>query len=139
MVNRLASLTETGEGASADEAAKIRKAIIKEEVREKTLDNLRIRRANQGPNAWEDSWIAEEATKAATQVFKKYRAVIGDPAKIGRATETDTGDMLRGRPAIKPPEHKSGMDMGTTSTEVRKWATDSLLRGSTSGENKLNS
>lgn len=113
-----------------------RKAVIASEVRNEATRLLREQRQLAGGN-WSDQWIPAATQKAAEIVHKKYRTVIGDPSRIGRVTETDAGEFLASRPAVKPPEYRKGMSMEDAGKSVRDFAVDALLRGVASKENSI--
>lgn len=131
LVEKLASLDPDPKNGAAT-----RKSVLTEELRDTTLRRLRARRDQNGGN-WSDAWVLEESQRAAQEVAAKYRAVIGDPSKIGRVTETDSSDFLAQRPAVKPVEYKKGMNPETARQQAEAWAVDSLLRGSIPANNAI--
>jgi hypothetical protein len=123
LVKKLASLDSDPKAGEAS-----RRTVLADELRDTTLRRLRARRDANGGN-WSDAWVLEESKRASQEVAAKYRAVIGDPSKIGRVTETDSGDLLAQRPAVKPAEYQKGMTPESARQKVEEWAVDSLLRG----------
>lgn len=110
-------------GADDDEK---RRNEISGEIRERMVQGLRDR-ANRG-GKFQDSWIQEEASRAADAVASRYRMVIGDLANLGRAPETVAGqDEFQLTEPVKPPE----LDRNASSAERRdaamKYTTGTLL------------
>lgn len=112
---------------NGDEAAKNARAAIERDIRQTTLDNLRARRDAAG--AFSETWVAEEAKRAAEAVVAKYRSVIGDPNRLGRAPETDSGvDYLVSRKPVPQPKWKPGMRYGDVEGQLQAFNTDALTR-----------
>lgn len=89
-----------------------RKSQIAAQLREQTLERLRQRKARGGH--FSPEWFQEEALKAADVVADAYRSVIGDPAKLGRAPETVTGeDMFRSLKPVEEPKPDRNADQAT--------------------------
>lgn len=99
---------------------------ITEQVRAKALENLRRRRDQAG--TFDESWVADEVNKAATQVSKDMLTVIGDTSKIGRVSETagQTETLSRRKP-VELPDNK-GKSFGEVEGQLRDWTTDQILR-----------
>jgi len=99
------------------------------EMKRETLDRLRIRRYNHN-NSWNDSWIEEEAVAAGKATMEKFRSVIGDPSRLGRIPETDTGggDRFEQMKPVPPPEYEPGLRPDQAQTKARDFAADQLLR-----------
>ena len=120
MFNKLEEIN--GKGASF--AAK---AHFEKDIREQSLNNLRARRSAAG--TFEEAWVSEETAKATEQVLAKYRSVIGDPNKLGRAPETDSStSAIFSRPAVQAPRWKSGMKPGDSETALDAYNKDALSR-----------
>ena len=120
MFNKLEEIN--GKGASF--AAK---AHFEKDIREQSLNNLRARRSAAG--TFEEAWVSEETAKATEQVLAKYRSVIGDPNKLGRAPETDSStSAIFSRPAVQAPRWKSGMKPGDAETALDAYNKDALTR-----------
>jgi len=124
---------------NGDEAAKNARAAIERDIRQTTLDNLRARRDAAG--SFSDTWVAEEAKRAAEAVVAKYRSVIGDPNRLGRAPETASGvDYLVSRKPVPQPKWKPGMRYGDVEGQLQAFNTDALTRlasGLDSGGDKV--
>ena len=91
------------------------------------MNNLRARRSAAG--TFEEAWVSEETAKATDQVLAKYRSVIGDPNKLGRAPETDSStNAIFSRPAVQAPRWKSGMRPGDAETALDAYNKDALSR-----------
>jgi hypothetical protein len=131
LVKKLASLDSDPKSGEAS-----RRTVLADELRDTTLRRLRQRRDQNGGN-WSDAWVLEESKRASQEVAAKYRAVIGDPSRIGRVTETDSGDLLAQRPAVKPAEYQKGMTPEGARQKVEEWAVDSLLRGAVPTNNAI--
>jgi hypothetical protein len=115
-----------GEINGKDALASARSAIEKD-IRQQTLDNLRSRRTAAG--VFEEAWIPEESARATEQVLAKYRSVIGDPNRLGRAPETDSGaSAILNRPAVQPPRWKSGTSNGDIEAALDAYNKDALSR-----------
>jgi len=72
-----------------DEGQSKARETLRREIRQETLARLQSRNKSQ-PGGFNLGWIQEETTKAADAVYDKFRSVIGDPSKLGRASETVT-------------------------------------------------
>jgi len=112
---------------NGDEAAKNARAAIERDIRQQTLDNLRMRRDAAG--TFNEAWVAEEAKRATESVVAKYRSVIGDPNKLGRAPETASGsDYFVSRKPVPAPKWKPGMKTGDIETQLNAYNSDVLSR-----------
>ena len=99
---------------------------LTERVRAQTLENLRARRNYAG--SFEDSWVGEEVAKATDKVAKDMLTVIGDPAKIGRVSETgEQSENLYRKNPVPLPESK-GKTYGDVEGGLKEWTTDQLMR-----------
>lgn len=112
---------------NGDEAAKNARAAIERDIRQTTLDMLRSRRDAAG--TFNEAWVAEEAKRATESVLAKYRSVIGDPNKLGRAPETASGsDYFASRKPVPAPKWKPGMRTGDVDGLLQDYNTDVLSR-----------
>jgi len=112
---------------NGDEAAKNARAAIERDIRQTTLDMLRSRRDAAG--TFNEAWVAEEARRATESVIAKYRSVIGDPNKLGRAPETASGsDYFASRKPVPTPKWKPGMRTGDVDGLLQDYNTDVLSR-----------
>ena len=112
---------------NGDEAAKNARAAIERDIRQTTLDMLRSRRDAAG--TFNEAWVAEEARRATESVIAKYRSVIGDPNKLGRAPETASGsDYFASRKPVSAPKWKPGMRTGDVDGLLQDYNTDVLSR-----------
>lgn len=112
---------------NGDEAAKNARVAIERDIRQQTLDNLRMRRDASG--TFNEAWVAEEAKRATESVVAKYRSVIGDPNKLGRAPETASGsDYFVSRKPVPAPKWKPGMKTGDIETQLNAYNSDVLSR-----------
>ncbi|MEY5144923.1 MAG: hypothetical protein RL745_290 [Actinomycetota bacterium] len=103
------------------------RAAIERDIRQQTLDNLRSRRTAAG--VFEEAWISEESARATEQVLAKYRSVIGDPNRLGRAPETDSGaSAILNRPAVQAPRWKPGSNNGDIESALDAFNKDALSR-----------
>lgn len=86
-------------------------------------------RRQKSRGAWDSSWIAEEAKKAAAEMYEDFRAGIPDPSKIGPGeTVTEAQEFLKTKPVVlKAPQ--AGESVGDVQKNFRDFALDSLLRG----------
>ena len=115
------------EEINGKEAAFAAKTAFERDIREQSLNNLRARRSAAG--TFEEAWVSEETAKATEQVLAKYRSVIGDPNKLGRAPETDSStSAIFSRPAVQAPRWKSGMKPGEVETALEAYNKDALSR-----------
>lgn len=120
MLNKLAEIN----GKDALSGAR---TAIERDIRQQTLDNLKNRRAAAG--TFEEAWISEESARATEQVLAKYRSVIGDPNRLGRAPETDSGaSAIRNRPAVPAPRWKPGANNGDLESALDAYNKDALSR-----------
>lgn len=120
MLNKLEEIN----GKEASFAAKM---AFERDIREQSLNNLRARRSAAG--TFEEAWVSEETAKATDQVLAKYRSVIGDPNKLGRAPETDSSaNAIFSRPPVQAPRWKSGMRPGEAETALDAYNKDALSR-----------
>lgn len=100
---------------------------IERDIRQQTMENLKARRTAAG--VFEEAWVSEEAAKATEQVLAKYRSVIGDPNRLGRVPETDSGaSAIRNRPAVPAPRWKSGTSAGDIESALDAYNKDALSR-----------
>jgi hypothetical protein len=112
---------------NGDEAAKNARAAIERDIRQTTLDFLRQRRDASG--TFNEAWVAEEAKRATESVVAKYRSVIGDPNRLGRAPETASGsDYFVSRKPVPAPKWKPGMKTGDIETQLNAYNSDVLSR-----------
>jgi hypothetical protein len=103
------------------------RAAIERDIRQQTLENLRSRRTAAG--VFEEAWISEESAKATDQVLAKYRSVIGDPNRLGRAPETDSSaSAFVNRKPVSAPTWKPGMSSGDIETALDAFNKDALTR-----------
>lgn len=115
------------EEINGKEASFAAKTAFERDIREQSLNNLRARRSAAG--TFEEAWVSEETAKATDQVLAKYRSVIGDPNKLGRAPETDSStNAIFSRPAVQAPRWKSGMKPGDAETALDAYNKDALSR-----------
>jgi len=97
------------------------------DIRQQAMDNLKARRAAAG--TFEEAWVTEEAARATDQVLAKYRSVIGDPNRLGRAPETDSSaSAFANRKPVSAPTWKPGMSTGDIETALNAYNTDALSR-----------
>jgi len=124
---------------NGDEAAKNARAAIERDIRQTTLDMLRSRRDAAG--TFNEAWVAEEARRATESVIAKYRSVIGDPNKLGRAPETASGsDYFTSRKPVPAPKWSPGMRTGDVDSALQNYNTDVLSRlaaGLDNGKNRV--
>jgi len=103
------------------------RAAIERDIRQQTLDNLRSRRTAAG--TFEEAWISEESARATDQVLAKYRSVIGDPNRLGRAPETDSSaSAFLNRKPVSAPKWKPGVSAGDMETALDAYNKDALNR-----------
>jgi hypothetical protein len=103
------------------------RAAIERDIRQQTLESLKNRRDQAG--TFEEAWIAEESARATDQVLAKYRSVIGDPNRLGRAPETDSSaSAFINRKPVPAPTWKSGMSPGDVESAVDAYNKDALSR-----------
>lgn len=115
------------EEINGKEASFAAKTAFERDIREQSLNNLRARRSAAG--TFEEAWVSEETAKATDQVLAKYRSVIGDPNKLGRAPETDSStNAIFSRPAVQAPRWKSGMKPGDAESALDAYNKDALSR-----------
>lgn len=80
---------------------------------------------------FEERWILEEAVKAAKAVYGKYRTIVGDPSRIGRAPETGAGeDYIQNTKPVPPPNHDKKAPAHVNQARTREWVVDQLTRAS---------
>lgn len=110
-----------------DEGAQERASVLQEDIHRETVNHLR-RLKTQGGNI-DDASIQQASMSAAETVAKRYRTVIGDPDKIGRAPETASGqDLFFKKKPIEVPQFKPGQDTTASVYEKAKsFAEDTLL------------
>lgn len=129
------------DGEETDRASAVRQQVL-EDVQRETLQRLRVRRAKAGGD-FEERWMSEEAVNAAKAVYGKLRTLVGNPSRLGRASDVSAEqDYVE---TVKPkaaPEYKRGMTPDKASEASRDWAVDTLLRGAVevergSGSNRV--
>lgn len=106
------------------------KAVIRRELRKATIGGLAAKRAELGGEV-DKSWIRPALAEVLGGVLETVGgAVIGDPNKIGKAPETDTGmsALLQAKP-VAPPDVKALKGrMAEVDKASDEWMTDSLVR-----------
>jgi hypothetical protein len=81
----------------------------------------RIRRRIAAGGRFSVDWFHEEAPKAAATVAARYRTALGNPDRLGRVPETDSGeDVLVPREPLKDPEYARGDGFGEVRAKARK-------------------
>jgi hypothetical protein len=102
------------------------KSRLNERVRAQTLENLKQRRNQAG--TFDESWVAEEVTKASEKVAKDMLTVIGDTSKIGRVPETagQTESLVQRKPVELPDT--TNKSYGDVEGQLRDWTSDQILR-----------
>lgn len=124
------SLTSIGNAFKrihGDEGHDKRMEVIKEDVQKEILSSLR--RVKSAGGSIDDSTFKSASENAAKVVADRYRTVIGDPDKLGRAPETASGqDMFFKKKPIEIPQFKPGKDTTASVYEKAKtFAEDTLL------------
>ena len=67
--------------------------------------------------------------KAAAAVNARYRRLVGDPSRLGRAPETSAGqDRFVNSKPVDAPVHKKGLSFSDAQSQVQSWAADMLMR-----------
>lgn len=100
---------------------------IRADLERELIDRLQRRRNATG--TFDVNWVDEEASRAAESLVQKYRAVIGDPDRVARVPETDTGSdgIKRVEPPKDPKFDPRSDDMATTSAKARNYTEQALL------------
>ena len=127
--------TETGIDAISSSFKRIhgddghadRMKVLSEDIHRETVNNLRRVRSSGGDI--DDASIRAASESAAKSVADRYRTVIGDPDKLGRAPETASGqDMFYKKKPIEIPQFSPGKDTTASVYEKAKtFAEDTLL------------
>jgi DNA-directed RNA polymerase subunit F len=137
----LSAISNAFKRVHGDEGHSERMKVIGEDVQRETLSQLRKVRSAGGEI--DDSTIRTASETAAKSVAERYRTVIGDPDKLGRAPETASGQtQFYQKKPVELPKFEPGKDTtGTVYDKARKFAEDSLLDiaadVSTGGNSKL--
>jgi hypothetical protein len=127
------SQSRDSEGQGETETANLRETLLSD-VRRETLDRLRARRLQSG-GAWRDEWINEEAAKAASAVYGKFKLLVPNPSRLGRTEDlTDEQAYVSQNKPVSAPVWKKGKSMDEVSKEAHDWAVDTLLRASVDAE-----
>jgi hypothetical protein len=108
------------------------------DIRQQTLENLKNRRATAG--TFEEAWISEESARATQEVLAKYRSVIGDPNRLGRAPETAVGESILSSKPVSAPRWKPGISTGDIESALDAYNKDALARlaaGTDAGGDKV--
>ena len=115
------------EEINGKEASSSARAAFERDIRQQTLENLKNRR--QAAGTFEEAWVSEEAVKATKEVLAKYRSVIGDPNRLGRAPETDSGaSAFLSQKPVSAPRWKPGISNGDMETAIDAFNKDALSR-----------
>ena len=115
------------EEINGKEAVANARSAFERDIRQQAMDNLKARRAAAG--TFEEAWVTEEAARATDQVLAKYRSVIGDPNRLGRAPETDSSaSAFANRKPVSAPTWKPGMSAGDIETALDAYNKDALTR-----------
>jgi hypothetical protein len=110
-----------------DEGHDERMNVIGEDIHREMVSHLRKIRSAGGSVT--DDAIRQASESAAETVAKRYRTVIGDPNKLGRAPETASGQtQFYQKKPIDVPSFQPGKDSaGSVYDKARKFAEDTLL------------
>ncbi len=105
---------------------------IQKALRKGTIEQMHLKKAQTGKSA-EKGWVNELMPQIIDDVLESVGgAVIGDPNKIRKAPETDTGtnDVLSvsSRTPVSAPEYKVGKSRGDLDKDVEAWLTDTRVR-----------
>ena len=115
------------EEINGKEAVANARSAFERDIRQQAMDNLKARRAAAG--TFEEAWVTEEAARATDQVLAKYRSVIGDPNRLGRAPETDSSaSAFANRKPVSAPTWKPGVSSGDIETALDAYNKDALTR-----------
>ena len=115
------------EEINGKEAVANARSAFERDIRQQAMDNLKARRAAAG--TFEEAWVTEEAARATDQVLAKYRSVIGDPNRLGRAPETDSSaSAFLNRKPVSAPTWKPGVSSGDIETALDAYNKDALTR-----------
>lgn len=100
---------------------------ISEDIERATLALMKVRKARG--EEFNVGWFDEESQRAASETAERYRAVIGDPDKIQRVPETDSGqDQLALLKEPETPKFESGKDDSSSAqAKARQYTEDMLL------------
>jgi len=126
------------EEINGKEASSAARAAFERDIRQQTLENLKNRRAAAG--TFEEAWISEESARATNEVLAKYRSVIGDPNRLGRAPETAVGESILSSKPIQAPRWKPGVSAGDIESALDAFNKDALARlaaGTDAGGDKV--
>jgi hypothetical protein len=126
------------EEINGKEASSAARAAFERDIRQQTLENLKNRRAAAG--TFEEAWISEESARATQEVLAKYRSVIGDPNRLGRAPETAVGESILSSKPIQAPRWKPGVSAGDIESALDAFNKDALARlaaGTDAGGDKV--
>jgi len=130
-------LNEWMKSNHAEDSLATANSSLEKRVRDKALENLRIRRNQAG--TFDEAWVTDEVAKAANDVAKDMLTVIGDTSKIGRVPETagQTENLYRQKP-VELPE-VGNKNFGEIEGQLRDWTSDQILRSlaDTGGDSKL--
>lgn len=130
-------LNEWMKSNHADDSLASANSSLEKRVRDKALENLRIRRNQAG--TFDEAWVVDEVKKAADDVAKDMLTVIGDTSKIGRVPETagQTENLYRQKPVELPDNDKKSF--GEIEGQLRDWTSDQILRSlaDSGGDSKL--
>lgn len=100
---------------------------LREEVRKALVDEIYAKQAKLGKGAFRSSWFEELAPIATKKVADRFRVVIGDPAGIGKVTETDPGEDIFKR-LKEPPKVEDTDTFSDRAKKAEDLATYSLLK-----------
>ena len=137
----IGSISSSFKRIHGEEGHSDRMKVLQEDIHRETLNNLRRVRSSGGDI--DDASIRAASESAAKSVADRYRTVIGDPDKLGRAPETASGqDTFYKKKPIEIPQFKPGKDTTASVYEKAKtFAEDTLLDMaadiSTGGDSKL--
>jgi len=126
------------EEINGKEASNSARAAFERDIRQQTLENLRNRRTAAG--TFEEAWVSEEAARATQEVLAKYRSVIGDPNRLGRAPETAVGESILSSKPVQAPRWKPGISAGDIESALDAFNKDALARlaaGTDAGGDKV--
>lgn len=126
----VANYIEAANRAGGEKQVEKARAVIGKQLRKATIEAMHLKKAQTGKSATKE-WIPELMGQVVSDVLENVGgAVIGDPNKIGRSTETDTGivDFVGTKEPVRAPEYKPGMGRSAVDKEMSDWLLDGMVR-----------
>lgn len=101
---------------------------IASEVRRELLNALH-RRTQNNRGVFSEDWIPEEAKRATTRVYDKYKTLVGDPSRLRRSNPiVEDAELGLPEKPVPQPARRKGMTVDQAQNESKNWLVDQFAR-----------